>query len=120
MYKIKIEKCPAIEIYYPSCYEDISDLGVEDFMKTADYFLYSTSMVIYNSALPTTNNYFVIAFNKYWFGGIYVDCFLSNGEEVNLESICEEFLFFHNLDLHEFIDRIPYPEAGVSLFDDFL
>lgn len=116
---MQIYKIRNVEIYYPDCYMDIEHLGVEDFLITTDYFQYKTSMIVLNKKLPRTNEHFVFAFCKYWFGGINVDCFTSNGTEYSLYSACDEINFYSNIDIYSFIKKIPVPSVGDALMDDW-
>lgn len=108
-----------IEIIYPDCYMDIMHLGVENFRTTTDFFEYDTSMIVFNKALPRTNDHFVFAFYKYWFGGIYVDCFISNGTEYNLDSACNKINYYSNIDISSFIKKIPVPNIDDVVMDDW-
>ena len=108
-----------IEIYYPTCYEDIQHLGVGDFRKTTEFFQYHKSMIVYNKALPKANSHFVFAFYKCWLWEVCVDCFTSDGTEFDLESACREINAYWDNDIHTFIEKIPPPSMEEALMDDW-
>lgn len=107
-----------IEIYYPVSYSDIQHLGIEDFSETIEFFHYETSMVVCNKSLSETANRSVFIFNKYWFGGLYIDCYTGEGEPLDVESACEEINAYLDTDIHTFIEKIPLPDKNDVWTDD--